>query len=144
MSARELDLQDLHPASNEQLSPHVLIVTSLPDQLSAYKELLEGNGFPCHIFTDTQKAVAYSNSRSGCIAFLNWDLQKTNANKDIKSIESLLFEKQSGDCIIFSDSDDVQSRAELASCGFKQTIQPPYNEKNFLMAVSHLYALKNL
>ena len=65
---------------------------------------------------------------------MDWELPETN----VKSMTALLTDKLNVDVIVFSNSDDVKSRAELASCGFEKTIQPPYNEKNFLMAVQKI------
>ena len=131
VQAEDLDLQ---PLSEEFLSPHVVIATDDPMAYQEFSVLLSENNFPCKIFTEIQEVLTYAQGREGLIVFLCWELPNTN----IKSMTSLLSDKMSVDVIVFSSNDDVKNRAELASCGFEKTIQPPFNEKNFLMAVQKI------
>ena len=116
--------------SDEELHPYLVVFTDNVRRFSPYKKQIEESGFTCHIHSDVQEVLTIAGSRKGAIVFFSWDIKGI----DVKKTTALLQEKTGAHIIVFTESDAVQVRAKISSSGFKQIIQPPFSEKNLLMA----------
>ncbi len=113
-------------SSEQELNPHVVIIANDLERFAEFAALLEKKGFPCR----TLRAFPDETARAGTVYFLSFNLQSTPAIPLGKKIEQLGMA-----CIVFAEEVGVQTAAKLSSAKMSQTLQHPYTEKNFVMAV---------
>ncbi len=109
------------------LKPHAVIVANDITRFADFAAFLEKNGFPCQ----TVQALDEVQSRPGSVYFLSFNLLSEPAVNVAKKIE----QTPGHVCIVFAEEPGVQTAAKLSSAKMSQTLQHPYTEKNFLMAV---------
>lgn len=124
MAAAEIKLSD---NTDAELHPHVVIIANDLERFAAFSSLLEKNGFPCQITQDTK----IESPRPGTVYFVSYNLKTTNSIEVAKYIEQQLRLH----CIVFAEEEGVQTATKLSSAKMTQTLQYPYTEKNFLMAM---------
>lgn len=116
--------------SSEQeldLKPHAVIVANDITRFAEFAAFLEKNGFPCQ----NVQALNEVKSRPGSVYFLSFNLMSEPAVNAAKKIE----QTPGHVCIVFAEEAGVQTAAKLSSAKMSQTLQHPYTEKNFLMAL---------
>lgn len=129
----------LQPLSPSELHPIVIIATAQVEEYSHFQQAIKEAGFRCDILANPQEAIQLSSLHPGSVVFISWEL----ANTDIKSFANQLHLQCASTSIIFAEQDNVQTRAEITSAGFSRTIQPPFSQKNFVMAVQKIVAERN-
>ncbi len=107
-------------------NPHAIIVCNDLEKYAEFAALLEKNGYPARTVQNMPEEVP----RPGTVYFVSFNLQSTNAVFLAKQIES-----QGMICIVFAEEPGVQTAAKLSSAKMTQTLQHPYTQKNFVMAV---------
>ena len=127
MAAEDLKLSDDIEA---ELHPHVVIVANDSEKYAKFASHLEKNGFPCQVFTALPAELAES-PRQGTIFFTSFNLRLADPIATARAVE----QKLNMVCIVFAELEGFETAAKLSSAKMSQTLQFPYTEKNFLMAV---------
>jgi hypothetical protein len=104
----------------------IVILANDTGRFASYSAHLLQNGFPCRVLT----ALPDEAPLAGTVYFVSFNLNSQPATAIAKKLE------QAGmACIVFAEEAGVQTAAKLSSAKMSRTLQHPYTEKNFLMAV---------
>lgn len=119
------------PADIEaELHPHVVIFANSLERFGQYSEFLSGNGYPTQ-FHQFPVESALNSPREGTVYFVSFNLKSTDPLVLSKQIELNL--KMT--CIVFAEDEGIGTATQLSSAKMTQTLQHPYTQKNFLMAM---------
>lgn len=117
--------------TEEDLKPSVIIAANDLSTFNSYETALEKAGFHCVLYSSIDEVMDEIVDRLGSVVFLSSNLK----GADIKDSVHTLTETLHVDCIVFAEKTDTQTATLLSSAGFPKTIQRPFSEKNFVMAV---------
>lgn len=126
MEAKKIALLD-----QEFLTPKVFILTENLSDFASYTSSIQESGYVSEVFSESQKLLSAISETQGGIVFLSWNYTKN----DISALFEIISGKLKSECIIFSETDNIQSTAQLVSKKFPSIIQTPHNPKNFIMAI---------
>ena len=112
-----------------EFNPLVVIIASQPDRYSKFAEHLLKNGFKAEVYSDSVASLT-EQPKPGTIFFVSFNLTSEDPAALAKTIES-----HHNVCIVFAELEGFDTAAKLSSAKMTQTLQHPYTEKNFLMAV---------
>lgn len=119
------------PADIEaELHPHVVIFANSLERFGQYSEFLSSNGYPAQ-FHQFPVESALNSPREGTVYFVSFNLKSTDPLVLSKQIELNL--KMT--CIVFAEDEGIGTATQLSSAKMTQTLQHPYTQKNFLMAM---------
>lgn len=127
MAAEELYLSDNIDA---EFNPKVAILCNDSIRFEAYAEHLWKNNYPCQVYNSPDDNV-FNSPEPGTIFFISFNLKSGDAVALSKRLE----QAHHMTCIVFAEVQGVDTAAKLSSAKLTQTLQHPYTEKNFLMAV---------
>ncbi|HMN69347.1 MAG TPA: hypothetical protein PKC28_12470 [Bdellovibrionales bacterium] len=130
MAAEELKLSD---DIDGELNPHVVILANDSVRFQTFKAHLEKNSYPTQILNSAEDPMLQS-PRAGTVVFVSFNLKAANAIGVTKRLEQQL----GLNCVVFAEAEGVDTAAKLSSAKMTQTLQFPYTEKNFTMAVQTL------
>lgn len=117
---------------NAELHPHVVIFANDVDNYGVFSQYLCENDFPSQIFADPNE-FTFNDLRPGTVFFISFNLKSTDVTALVRRIEKMRMY-----CIVFAENEDFQTAAQLGSAKMPQTLQYPYTQKNFLMAMQTL------
>lgn len=127
MAAEEIRLsKDL----DAEFNPHVVIIANDHERFQRFADHLTAKGFPSVALTTAEDA-AVSEPRPGTVFYVSFNLKVG----DVPTIVRLIEQTNGMVCIVFAEEEGTKTAAKLSSAKFTQTLQNPYTEKNFLMAM---------
>ncbi|MEK7356600.1 MAG: hypothetical protein AAB250_09135 [Bdellovibrionota bacterium] len=123
--------EDLKLSENieAEFNPLVVIVAEDPERYSSFASHLLKNGFKCEVH-DHLPETFIERPTPGTVFFVSFNLKSYDATLLARRIE-----QKNNICIVFAEHEGFDTAAKLSSAKMSQTLQHPYTEKNFLMAV---------
>lgn len=116
-----------------EFSPHAAILANNRGKFDAFAVYLERNGFPAKVY-DSLRDPDLVNPRAGTVFFVSFNLN----GSDVASTVRLIEENLHMTAVVFAEKEDFKTAASLSSAKMSHTLQHPYTEKNFLMAMQNI------
>ncbi|MES2962679.1 MAG: hypothetical protein V4760_02235, partial [Bdellovibrionota bacterium] len=115
--------------TDPEFDPLVVIVADDRARYESFAAHLVKNGFKCELHDELPESLLES-PVPGTIFFVSFNLKTSDASLLARRIE-----QKNNLCIVFAEQQGIETAAKLSSAKLTQTLQHPYTEKNFTMAV---------
>lgn len=112
----------------------ILIVANRPKSFESAANFLSRRGYPCSVVADIKHAIKIVTERKPAYVFLSWNLK----NAKLMQTYNMLTRTFKMLTIVYAESPDSKTAAELSSSGLPEIIQSPVSGPGMYMRIQKI------